>query len=136
MTDTPPVPPTPEQPATPPAPPAAPAAGTPAPGYAAAPGYAPAAPGPKQGLSLGGMITGIAAFLLSFIFGLGFIPGIVGLILSLMGRKREPAAPPAFWIVGVIASSLAIVSSLIWGLASVALFIFPFIIAGSSGGFS
>src|SRR5258707_1103489 len=105
MTDTPPVPPTPETPATPPAasmPPAPPAMA--------------GAPGPKQTLSLTAMIIGIAAFVLSFVIGLGFIPGIVAIILALQAKAKEPGAPKFMWIIGLVGGIAGVVFGLIFGI--------------------
>ena len=95
MSDATPPPPAPEQPVTPP------------PAAAAAPAYAPGTPGPKQTLSLVGFIVGLAALVFSWVPILGLLAGIAGIIISLMARTREPAAPKWMWIVGLIAGAVA-----------------------------
>jgi hypothetical protein len=99
MTDTPPVP---ETPATPPAASVPPAA----------PGYAPVAAGPKQTLSLVGFIGGIAAFVLSWVFVLGFLISLGAIIVSVMAHKREPGAPKWMYYVGLIGGIVGLVGSL------------------------
>jgi hypothetical protein len=97
MTDTPPVPPTPDNP--------------PAPA-----GYSPAAPGPKQALSLTGFILGLAGFVFSWIPVLGFLVSVAAVIVSLVARTKEPGAPKWMWIVGVIGGALGVLGSIVWTL--------------------
>lgn len=90
----------------------------------AAPTPAPAAAGPKQTLSLVGFILGIVAviFLWAPIFGL--LVGVAAIIVSSMGRKREPAAPKWMWMVGLIAgivgAALSLIFTLFWIFAIIA----------------
>lgn len=121
MTDTPPVPPTPENPATPPA--------------AAQPGYAPAAPGPKQTQSLTSFILGIVAFLFAAVPFIGFlalIAGIVAVVLGFKAKKSEPAAPKWMSLVGIIGGFVAIGIALIAGLVFLLSFL-PLLFIGSTG---
>lgn len=108
MTDSTPPPPAPD-PVTPPAAPAAPA-------YVAAP-----AVGPKQTLSLVSMILGIVGFLLAFVLGLGFVPGVVAVILGFLGRRREPGAPKFMTLIGIVGGFVAIAVGLIFGILAIAL---------------
>lgn len=114
MTDTPPVPPTSGQPATPPP--------------AASP-YTAGAPGPKQTLSLTGFILGLAGFVFSWIPVLGFLVAVAAIIVSLMAKGKEPAAPKWMWIVGLIGGIVGVVGSLVWTLA----WIIPLIALGTAG---
>jgi hypothetical protein len=115
---------------TPPTPPAAaPNAYAPA-----APGaYAPAAPGPKQTLSLVSFIVGIGAFVLSFVIGIGLIPGIVAVILGFRARKTEKAAPQWMSLIGIIGGFVAIGFSIIFGLIFIASVLVPLIFLSSYG---
>ncbi len=97
MSDATPPPPAPEPPATPPA----------------APAYAPAAAGPKQTVSLVSFIVGLAALVFSWVPILGLLAGIAAIIIGVIARKREPAAPKWMWIVGVIAGAVAALIGLI-----------------------
>jgi len=128
MSDTTPSEPTPEVP-TPPVEPVAAATPAPepapspyaAPAAPAAPAYAaaPAGPAVKQGLSLASFIVGLAAFVFSWVWGIGFVPGIVAVILGFMARKREPQAPRWMWLIGIIAGFVAIFVSLIFGIITI-----------------
>lgn len=98
-----------------PSPPTPPAYASPAPSdqpYA----YAPATPGPAQGLSIAAMATGIGALFLS-LMSLGFLPAVAAVILGHLGhlgQRRQPSAR-AFWITGLITGYVALGISLIWG---------------------
>src|SRR5690606_2997412 len=96
--------------------PAAPAANP----YAApaAAGYAPAEP-VKQTLSLVSFIIGIIAVLLSFAWGIGFIPGIVAVVLGLRGKKKVPAAPKWMSGTGIVTGFVAIGIGLIVGILTI-----------------
>jgi hypothetical protein len=76
------------------------------------------APGPKQGLSLASFIVGLAAFVFSWIIGLGLLPGIVAVILGFKGKKSEPGAPSWMSLVGIISGFVAIGLSLVVGFVS------------------
>ena len=101
MSDATPPPPAPEQPVTPP------------PAAAPAPAYAPGTPAPKQTLSLVSFIVGLVALVFSWVPILGLLAGIAGIVIGVMARKREPAAPKWMWIVGIIAGAVAILIGLI-----------------------
>ena len=107
---------TPAEPVTPP-----PAAPTPPPAYSAA----SAAPGPKQTLALTSFITGLAAFVFSWVPVLSLAAGIVAIIVGIRAKNKEPLAPKWMWIVGIIAGAVGALFSIIWGLA----WLLPFIIA-------
>jgi hypothetical protein len=94
----------------------------PAPAYVP-PAYSPTpvGPGVKQGLSLASFILGLVGFLLSFAFGVGFLPGLAAVITGFIARKREPDAPKWMWLVGIIAGFVAILSSVIVLIALLAL---------------
>lgn len=120
MSDVTPPPPNPEQPVTPPAAPAAPA-------------YAPAPmAGPKQGLSLTSFILGIAAFVLSFFYGIGFLPGIAAVIVGFIAKGKEPQAPRWMWLIGIIGGFVAIGIGLIVFILTVVLI---GMLASTGGGF-
>lgn len=135
MTDTPPPPPA--EP-TPPASSAS-AGATPPPAEPTQPAYAapagaPGAPAPKQSLSLASFITGIAAFVLSWIFGLGLIPGIVAVVLGFKAKKSEPGAPQWMSLVGIIGGFVGIGLSIIMFFVTVLPFIFAAIFFASIPG--
>jgi len=123
MTDTPP---------TPPTPPATPPATTPA--AAAAPGaYQPAAPGPKQTQSLVGFLLGIGSVVFAGLGIIGVGLGIAAIIVSNKAKKSEPDAPSWMHTVGVITGIVGIILSIILGIAVLASFLIPLMIAGSYG---
>lgn len=102
----------PEAPAAPQAP-AAPAANPyAAPAAAPAGGYAAAAP-VKQGLSLTSFILGLIGVVFSFVYGIGFLPGLAAVILGFLGKKREPQAPKWMWLTGIITGFVSIAIGLI-----------------------
>lgn len=77
----------------------------------------------SSGLSIAGMVLGIISLLISFVPCIGtmaLIPAIIGLILSILGYKKdkEILAPTTMGLAGIILCSLAIVLS---GLQSIAL---------------
>ena len=82
--------------------------GTPPAGYIP-PGYAmpaPVAPRGPQGLSIASLVLGLS----SILFGFTFLVPIVGLILGIVGLRREPAGR-GMAIAGVILSALVL---LVW----------------------
>lgn len=100
-------------PTTPSSEPTPPAASAP-PAYTPATGDAHHAGG-KRGLSLTGFILGIVSVVFSFIFApIGLISGIVGLIISIVARRREPGAPNWMKILGLVFSIVGIVLGLIF----------------------
>lgn len=92
-----------------------------------------AAPGPKQSLSLASFIVGLASFVLSWIFGLGLIPGIVAVVLGFKAKKSEPGAPQWMWLVGIITGFVGIGISLIFGLITIIGIVLPLILFASTG---
>lgn len=90
------------------------------PGYAQQ-SYAPAPPGPPQGLSIASMVTGIAGAFLS-LFGWGFLPALAAVITGHIAQKRQPYARP-FWLTGIITGYVGLGISLIWGLLVLIFFI-------------
>ncbi len=75
-----------------------------------APAPAPGVAGPAQTLSLVAFIIGLVSlFLAIFVFGFGLLPGIAAIIIAVIARKREPAAPSWMRIVAIISGILAIV---------------------------
>lgn len=65
----------------------------------------PAAPAAPKGLSITGFVLGIV----SLFFGFTFLMPIAGLIFSIVGLKKEPAAK-AFSITGIVLNAVALVS--------------------------
>lgn len=99
----------------------------------AQPAYTPAsAEGPKQSLSLASFIVGLASFVLSWIFGLGLIPGIVAVVLGFKAKKQETGAPQWMWLVGIISGFVGIGLSVIIGLVTIVSVVLPLIIFGSA----
>lgn len=73
-----------------------------------------------NGLSIGGMVVGIIALLVSFVPCIGMLGGVlalVGLILSLIGYRsaKDANGPTTMAIVGMVLSVLAIIAALAWG---------------------
>ena len=85
----------------------------------------------KSGLTTAALILGIVSIVLLFIFNLGFIPGVVGLILSIvcLAKKLEPKGKG---IAGLITSIAGIILSIIGGIvtAIVLIFVIPTVTAG------
>ncbi len=99
--------------ATPPAaatPPVAPPAATPP----ASPYTAPAAAGPKQGLSLTSFILGLAGLVFSWVPFFGFLVALAAVILGFIAKKKELAAPKWMWLIGIIAGFVALFIALIF----------------------
>ncbi len=94
----------------------------------AAPVYAPAPAGPKQALSLTSFITGIASIVFFAVPVLGFLAGLAGLILGIIGKKREPAAPKWMATVGLITGIVGLVINIIW---TIVIVILPLLFAAS-----
>lgn len=44
---------------------------------------------PGQGFSIAGMVCGIVGLVLCWAYGIGIIPSVVGLVLSVVGRKKS-----------------------------------------------
>lgn len=73
-----------------------------------------------NGLSIGGMVVGIIALLVSFIPCIGMFGGIlalVGLILSFIGFRsaKDSGGPTTMAIVGMVLSGLALIVAIAWG---------------------
>ena len=73
-----------------------------------------------NGVSIGGMVVGIIALLLSFIPCIGVVGGplaLVGLILSLIGYRsaKDSGGPTTIGIVGMALSVVAIIVAIAWG---------------------
>lgn len=76
------------------------------------PAYTPAPVTPKRTLSIVGMVLGIVSLLGIFVIGLGFLPGIAAIIVSVLARRREPAGRP-FSLTGLITGIVGTVIGLI-----------------------
>ena len=73
-----------------------------------------------NGLSIGGMVVGIVALILSIIpctMLFGGILAIVGLILSFIGYKsaKDVGGPTTMAIIGMVLSGLALIVAIAWG---------------------
>lgn len=73
-----------------------------------------------NGLSIGGLVVGIIALLLSFVPCIGMFGGIlalVGLILSFIGFRsaKDAGGPTTMAIIGMVLSGLAIIIAVAWG---------------------
>lgn len=65
-------------------------------------------------LSILSLIFGILGILGSlFLFGSGFLPGLAGVILGFLGRRREPHASRGLWLTGIITGFVAIAIAII-----------------------
>ncbi|AGW40735.1 hypothetical protein O159_05400 [Leifsonia xyli subsp. cynodontis DSM 46306] len=119
----------------PPAPPVAPASAPvppPAPGYAQqpygqpqqpygqpAPDYAqpygaPAAKSPI--LSILSLVGGIVGIVLTFAWGIGFLFGVVAIVLGFLGRTKEPQAR-GFWLTGIILGFVSVFIAIVFWIA-------------------
>ena len=116
MTDTPPTPP-------PPATPSAAPAGA----------YQPAPAGPKQTQSLVGFLLGIGSIVFAGLGIIGIGLGVAAIIVSNKAKKSEPGAPTWMHTAGVITGIVGIVLSIIAGIAVLASFIIPLMIASQYG---
>jgi hypothetical protein len=134
MTDAPPPgqPQPPQQPAQPSFPPAG---GATPPPYTGAPSYAPGpgagagyggAPVKKQTLSIVSLVLGIVGFIFGWLVIFPFIGSILQLfvpagaiIVGFIAKSREPQAPRALWLVGIILGAVALLTAIIaaigWG---------------------
>jgi len=87
---------------------------------APAPAPAPAGPGPNpgKGLSIAGMVLGIVAVVVSCIFYVSIPCAVVGLILSIMGKKKSKAAnaPTGAATAGIVLSIIGLVLGVIVGI--------------------
>ena len=85
--------------------------------------------GPKNsGKAIAGMVLGIISLLICYIPYFGIIPSIVGLILSILGRKDVTNKPQEYKgngmaMAGLICSILALITSLIITIACQSLFV-------------
>ncbi|WP_432505497.1 DUF4190 domain-containing protein [Kineococcus arenarius] len=71
---------------------------------------------PRNGAGLASLILGIVGLLLCWFLGIGIIPGIIGLILGIVGMKRAKrglATNRGVAIAGVVTSVLAVIASAI-----------------------
>lgn len=91
---------------------------------------APVAAGPKQTLSLISFIAGLVSVVFTWIPVFGLLAGIAAIILGVMGRRREPAAPKWMSLVGIIAGIVGIVLGIIF---FITLIILPLIFAATLG---
>jgi hypothetical protein len=73
------------------------------------------APAKSPILSILSMVFGILGVVLSlFLFGSGVLPGIAGVVLGFMGRRKEPQAR-GMWLTGLITGFAAIaIAIIIW----------------------
>ncbi|PLC12452.1 hypothetical protein AUQ48_09705 [Kocuria flava] len=77
---------------------------------------APAKPA-GTGLGIAALVLGILSLLGSWLFGLGFVPGVVGLVLGIVAvRKlsRAQGASKAVPVIGIVLSALGIVASVLF----------------------
>jgi hypothetical protein len=75
---------------------------------------APARPA-GTGLGIAALVLGILALLTCWLFGLGFVPGLVGLVLGIVALRRigrTAGASKAVPIIGVVLSVLGILASI------------------------
>ena len=94
----------------------------PPPGYGQQPGYGapqggydqPYGASPRNGAGLASLILGVIGLLLCWLLGIGIVPGIIGLILGVVGMRRAKrglATNRGVAIAGVVTSALAIIAS-------------------------
>lgn len=94
----------------------------PAYGDAAAGGYAPAAyaaPGEKKlkGITVWALVLSGLGLLLSFVFGLGFLPALVGAILGFVAIRKNPEGRPWPLVAGIV-GAVAVVISIVVGVVN------------------
>ena len=72
-------------------------------------------------LSILALIFGILGVLLSlFAFGTGVLPGIAGVVLGFLGRRKEPASK-GLWLTGIITGFVAVgIAVIVWIVLAVA----------------
>lgn len=103
-----------------------------APSYTAPAPEAPAAPAKSDSTTLS--ITSFVLGLCSIVLGWTFIAPIVGLVLGIMARKREPRGRTfANWGIGLNSAMLILSALLIILFVVFAAFFLPFVIASDSG---
>ncbi|MCJ8504467.1 DUF4190 domain-containing protein [Kocuria flava] len=69
------------------------------------------------GLGIAALVLGILALLGSWLFGLGFVPGVVGLVLGIVALRklsRAQGASKAVPVIGIVLSALGIVASVLF----------------------
>lgn len=108
---------------TPPPPPPPPGGGTPPPPPG---GPVPGAPSPfpKNWMGITALIAGIVGFLLICCGGLGFLPGVGGVVLGILGRKAAQegeANNGGMATAGLILGGVAVLLNVVWFILSVVL---------------
>ena len=104
----------------------------PPPGYGQQPGYGapqggydqPYGASPRNGAGLASLILGIIGLLLCWLLGIGIVPGIIGLILGVVGMRRAKrglATNRGVAIAGVVTSVIAIIASAVFLAFAIAL---------------
>jgi Na+/proline symporter len=77
----------------------------------------PAGQQPSNGLGLTSMILGIAAIPLVCCFGIGFLPGVIAVVLGFLGKKKADsgeATNRGQAMAGLICGAIAVVLTLLW----------------------
>ncbi len=92
--------------------------------------YAPAA-APPRGLSIASMVIGIA----SILFGWMLLAPVAGVVLGILGLRREPEGRP-FAIAGIVLGGLALVGWLLVVLAFIGVIVGFLGLAASAGHYS
>lgn len=93
-----------------------------------------AAPALPKGLSITSMVTGIVGVVFGWVWGIGFLPALAGVIFGHIAQRREPHGK-GFWLTGIITGYVGVGIALIWVLIIAALFIVPFVVMGTTGSF-
>lgn len=76
--------------------------------------YSATPPTKSPVLSILSLVFGILGILGSlFLFGSGFLPGLAGVILGFIARRREPQASKGLWLTGIILGFVAIAIAII-----------------------
>jgi hypothetical protein len=99
----------------------------------AAPAPAPVVAGPKQTVSIVGFVLGLVAFVFGWTVIFGLLAGIAAVIVSLLARRREPAAPKWMWIVGLIGGIVGALVSIIVTIFWVVVLVSDATVLGSVG---
>ncbi|NAZ85826.1 DUF4190 domain-containing protein [Kineococcus indalonis] len=90
----------------------------PPPGYEQQGGYGqPYGARPRNGAGLASLILGVIGLLLCWLLGIGIVPGLIGLVLGIVGMRRArrgEATNRGVAIAGVVTSAIAVVASAVF----------------------
>ncbi|WP_432488224.1 DUF4190 domain-containing protein [Kineococcus sp. SYSU DK018] len=79
---------------------------------------------PRNGAGLASLILGIVGLLLCWLFGIGLLPGLIGLVLGVVGlrrAKRGEATNKGVAVAGIVTSVLAVIAGAVFLALTIAL---------------